>query len=353
MDGADRVGTGTGTLTTVSPRPAAGACPACDGVGVRPLLTLRRDRYRALLPHLPPVRFAVCVSCGLVRQEPRPSSDDLRELYSAGLRAFLGAATPDGAYLRFAERGAAADRATVRRLLPALGAGRVFEIGCATGQLLRLFAAEGWAVSGVEPDAKYAAFGREQYGLDIATGFFEDLVVTDGGSDLVVCMHVLEHVADPRGCLARTRRLLPVGGHVVIRVPNLRQYRVRDRHPDLFERVHLYAFSRNTLAVMLRRAGFAVVGADEGGRHLTVAARAVDGVPPADLSGDSPDRIVAELRRYRAKAFALATVPHVARGALRGLVVGLVGRERARRAYDVVRRALGRPTISEGTSSCT
>lgn len=60
----------------------------------------------------------------------------------------------------------------------------------------------------------------------------EDLPVEDGAFDLVLCSHVLEHVADDRRAMAEFRRVLAPNGHAIINVP-LRSSFVTDEDPTV------------------------------------------------------------------------------------------------------------------------
>lgn len=96
----------------------------------------------------------------------------------------------------------------------------VFEIGYGSGALLRRFHDAGAAISGVDPD---------QLAVDV------DPVVTENGqlwscaveevpdgavsADLVVGVHVIEHVVDPVTTMRKAASLLHDGGSVVLLTP--------------------------------------------------------------------------------------------------------------------------------------
>jgi 2-polyprenyl-3-methyl-5-hydroxy-6-metoxy-1,4-benzoquinol methylase len=50
----------------------------------------------------------------------------------------------------------------------------------------------------------------------------EILPFEDGSFDVACCLEVIEHVADPRGCLSELARVVHAGGHVVLTCPSAR-----------------------------------------------------------------------------------------------------------------------------------
>jgi 2-polyprenyl-3-methyl-5-hydroxy-6-metoxy-1,4-benzoquinol methylase len=95
----------------------------------------------------------------------------------------------------------------------------VFEIGYGSGALLRRFLDGGWQVAGVDKgqlgvpvDAEVARRGT------LASGELET-VTGAGEHDLVVGVHVLEHLRDAAAGLAAAHRLLRPGGVLALVTP--------------------------------------------------------------------------------------------------------------------------------------
>lgn len=97
--------------------------------------------------------------------------------------------------------------------------GTLLEVGCGTGDLLEYMSETGWQVLGLEvaPDATEVCRAK---GLDVLQSSITDFV--EGGTvvDVVVMIHILEHVPDPVAFLSHARNCLPMGGHIVVEVPN-------------------------------------------------------------------------------------------------------------------------------------
>ncbi|SIS71249.1 3-demethylubiquinone-9 3-methyltransferase [Roseivivax lentus] len=94
----------------------------------------------------------------------------------------------------------------------------VLDLGCAGGFMAEALARRGAEVTGIDParDAIAAAIRHaEAEGLSIRydTGVGEALPYDDASFDAVVCVDVLEHVADLQKTLEEVTRVLRPGGH--------------------------------------------------------------------------------------------------------------------------------------------
>lgn len=145
---------------------------------------------------------------------------------------------------------------------------RVLDVGCSTGYLAEVLGALGNTVSGIEYDAASAESAR-QFASPVIVGDLEHDKVFDEFADssfeVVVFGDVLEHLRDPLPVLRRVRQLLTPGGSVVISVPNIAHGDVRlsllsgrfdYTDVGLLDVTHVRFFTRKSLAVFLRDAGF-------------------------------------------------------------------------------------------------
>jgi len=94
--------------------------------------------------------------------------------------------------------------------------GRLLEIGCGRGELLRGAREEGWTVAGVE----MTAWATPEPGLPIEIAALADARSLERHYDVIVLAAILEHVYEPAGALRRVRDALAPGGLVYIDVPN-------------------------------------------------------------------------------------------------------------------------------------
>ncbi len=134
--------------------------------------------------------------------------------------------------------------------------GAVLDIGSSTGIGLNRFQNKGYSVYGVEQDRKRAEFSRPVLGqgVDIFSGSFENYQPARK-FDLVLLIHVLEHLADPYAILTKIHSLLGDNGVLYVEVPNL--YKSID-YRDSFYLSHMINFTKGSLSRLLESTGFKV-----------------------------------------------------------------------------------------------
>ena len=96
------------------------------------------------------------------------------------------------------------------------------DVGCGAGLLTEPLARLGARVSGIDASPELIAVAREHaaaMGLDIdyRAGDVQEL---EGRFDLITCMEVIEHVADPAAFVQALARRLAPGGLLVLSTPN-------------------------------------------------------------------------------------------------------------------------------------
>jgi 2-polyprenyl-3-methyl-5-hydroxy-6-metoxy-1,4-benzoquinol methylase len=138
---------------------------------------------------------------------------------------------------------------------------RLFEVGANVGLFLSVASEQGWEARGVEPSAWAVEQGHERFGVDLRQGTIETLDEPEGGADVVAMFDVLEHLVDPLAALKALRPLLDDEGLLVLSTVNAAglHARVRKGSWPWFIRSHLFYFTPDTLAAMLRKAGFQMV----------------------------------------------------------------------------------------------
>lgn len=169
--------------------------------------------------------------------------------------------------------------ATARReilpFVPVRDAGlRLLDVGCGTGATTAMLRAERRVAfaTGIElmPDA--AATARMHFD-DVIEGQVEsaglEAAIAPASLDLVLCLDVLEHLADPWAAVRRFSALLAPGGRLIVSVPNVRNYRFifnlllrgdfRYRDFGLLDRTHLRFFTFDTAAELAACGGLRLI----------------------------------------------------------------------------------------------
>jgi len=122
--------------------------------------------------------------------------------------------------------------------------GLVFDVGAAAGFFMKVAMERGWKAHGNEISVKAIEWAKEQYGIDIEYGFFEDLELEKNAYDAVVMWNILEHTYNPKETLLASRAILKEGGLIYIRIPNKKTTEALNK---FYEKLHLYEFTEECL----------------------------------------------------------------------------------------------------------
>ena len=280
----------TAAARATSAAPIAGTpsvsvrCEACGG-GLGPA----RLAYRG-------VRYRRCMSCGARALAAMPTDGELRARYQAAYPRLFA----PGRIRPLRREMLAGVLRLARREAPS---GRLLDVGCGGGHLLRAASADGWCAVGTDLSHAACVTAHETTGTAVTQAEASALPFRDGVVDLVTLVNVLDHTTAARRTLDEAARVLRPGGMLVVRVPNgpvhAAAARVlsrlgplaRLRGLDAFPILHVFAFGRRALLRLLSAAGFDVVrvvnseiaGAPAGrlGRVLAGSVRLVSSVAAA------------------------------------------------------------------------
>jgi SAM-dependent methyltransferase len=136
-------------------------------------------------------------------------------------------------------------------------AGRLLDVGCASGLFLLEAKQAGWDVTGIEPNEALCEDARE-----ILNGEGDircttlDMARLASGFDAITLWDVLEHVPDPQTFLQLCRSLLRSDGCLFLNVPDLDSWPARVLGPrwPLLLPEHLNYFNRGSLCLCANRA---------------------------------------------------------------------------------------------------
>ena len=141
--------------------------------------------------------------------------------------------------------------------------GDILDVGCGDAKFLLALDPQRWKRTGLD-------FARETLSLvtsripslRLIPGSIEAVELDEGSFDAITFWHVLEHLPDPERVLTRAAALLRTNGWIFVSLPNLGSFQASwfRRYWYCFDDVprHLYHFSRPSLDLFLRRAGFQI-----------------------------------------------------------------------------------------------
>ena len=136
--------------------------------------------------------------------------------------------------------------------------GRLLDVGCGNGELVKRMQDLGWTVEGVDFDP-IAVENLQKEGLPVRLGTLEAQQYPDNHFDAITMSHLIEHVHNPLQLLRECRRILNPSGRLVVTTPNSKSlgHRMFKYHwLALDPPRHLHIFTALTLRGLGEKAGF-------------------------------------------------------------------------------------------------
>lgn len=211
-----------------------------------------------------------CPVCGAVGGSRLWETDDASAVRCARCgtgyldqRTARAAATAADTYERVYARPARLDPLTVRSYEAVLErfaryrrSRRIVDIGCGAGGFIAVAARHGWEAMGTEAAPGAGELARAA-GATVLIGERALDAIEDASADVVTLWEVVEHVDDPVGLLAGSRRILRPGGLVYLTTPNFGslQRRLLGRRWPRFHLEHETYFDGRTIELAVARAG--------------------------------------------------------------------------------------------------
>ncbi|MEM9017500.1 MAG: class I SAM-dependent methyltransferase [Verrucomicrobiota bacterium] len=249
---------------TQSERP----CPISGSRDVLVVATKAREGH--------PLRNVISVESGLIFVDPLPI-DDLEGFYKEDYRvSYKGTFTPKPKHVHRAGT-VAIDRYRHSGELMRKGM-RCLDIGAGGGEWVYLLKQLGCDSVGIEPNQGYGSFARDQYGVEVFLGMYQEASFEKESFDVLTLFQVLEHLADPVSDLVKMSEYLRPGGRFVIEVPDILFPGMRFDHK--WHDGHLFGFDALTLEAVAASAGLRKLSIDVLPGNLFGVFEKAEGVTP-------------------------------------------------------------------------
>jgi len=266
-------------------------CCVCGGVGVLLYSELSDNLFG--VPGKWNLKKCSNVQCGLIWLDPMPMREDLHKAYmtyythkdkssdkgegESSLRRIYEKIKLGYRAYKFGyhyEISSALDRLMGRLLLffptrrdhldygfaqlTDMHKGKLLEIGCGSGEMLRRFSDWGWETEGIDFDENAVKNSRSK-NLKVSQGDLTSQNYDIDSFDAIYCSHVLEHVPDPMGFLKECFRVLKPGGRLVIFTPNAESWghsKFKSDWRGLEPPRHLHIFTNKSFELLAKESGF-------------------------------------------------------------------------------------------------
>ncbi len=232
-------------------------CPVCGAPGIELKLTV--TDFTVSSEKFP---VAICHLCTAMFTQDIPDSSSIAPYYKSE-EYISHTDTSKGLINRLYQ---AVRKRTIRQKrklvekVTGIKQGSLLDVGSGTGVFSSVMQQSGWKVTGLEPDSDAREIAIEVNGikLDDINRFYE---LPDNSYDAITLWHVLEHVHDLQGYMAKLKSLLKEKGRLFIAVPNYtckdasvyREYWAAWDVPR-----HLYHFSPASMKKLVEKHGMQI-----------------------------------------------------------------------------------------------
>jgi 2-polyprenyl-3-methyl-5-hydroxy-6-metoxy-1,4-benzoquinol methylase len=230
-----------------------------------------------------------CSDCGLRRRNPMPNESAIRNAYDLEYfqSEYRGGVEKtyienENVYLREA-------RQLIKIIKKYKQYGRLLEVGCAGGYVIKEIKRSDYDVVGIEMSKEMTDFAKNKLELNVINDDFQKIDFEKDTFDIVYSAHTMEHVSDPLQFLLKAKSIIRKDGILILELPVNFNYalisiilgvfkvvknalggnfkvkkqmfwyiaqaeKVSDKFP-----YHLYEFTPQTIKKLLHRAGFKIV----------------------------------------------------------------------------------------------
>jgi len=222
------------------------ACPICEASNKE--LWYEKNGYQVVK----------CLSCSFIYTENLPSDQFLKDYYGSGYKQTDGSFNLRGGVGRKIKY--QLFRCWIKRYFKERPI-ETLEIGCGQGDFLSaVHGDENFKACGIDY-AEAAIEHVKSEGLRAEQGGISDQEFEAGQFDLVVALHVIEHVRNLNETIGEIARILKEGGRAFIVCPCVAHIKARLAGANwkyLGPPGHLWYFSPKTLSLLMEKHGFAV-----------------------------------------------------------------------------------------------
>jgi 2-polyprenyl-3-methyl-5-hydroxy-6-metoxy-1,4-benzoquinol methylase len=138
---------------------------------------------------------------------------------------------------------------------------RLLDVGCGTGDFLKICAMAGWEVRGVEPNDNARKIAQQKLSENSNASVESTLPESELTFDIITLWHALEHVSDLELYLKFLQKYLSPNGRLLIAVPNYKSFDAR--HYKSFWAAfdvprHFWHFSKSSISKLFSEKGLSI-----------------------------------------------------------------------------------------------
>ena len=199
------------------------------------------------------VKTVICLECGQVRIDPKPTELELDRFYRDLYRdLYFNMQKPTDELILNEQKPRGLK---ILKILNKNGIEvhnkNVLEIGAGAAGILDMFYERGAVTTALEPSSEYCRYMERYSPHEVIEGFLTKKnkeTIIQKRYDVIIISHVLEHIHQPVEFLNAAKFLLKKDGVIFIEVPSMEKMgELADKFLDFFHIAHLWTFNKYTL----------------------------------------------------------------------------------------------------------
>ncbi len=217
-------------------------CPICSTNEYKSVYTKKFYVYMNQGRWIWPTNQVICKNCGIIYTNPQPTKEILELYYRSYSR--YGDSFRSFSYIKNQIE-------FFKRNIPN-NLKRVLEIGSFDGTFLNCLKELGFEIHGIEPSKEGVNAALKNYGINLEHTFFDKAYVdkflasNKEKFDIVLFLHVFEHVPEPLDFLRLVLKITKDNGVIFIEVPDAQRPTV-ENVADFFSIEHIMYYTESSL----------------------------------------------------------------------------------------------------------
>lgn len=218
------------------------------------LFCTKKDYSRILMGLDDSFSIRICSCCGAGFVDPLPTMEQIKSVYD-------NAFTYQKEFTSVEEKGYRRYVSLVENALDG-NTGRLLDVGCATGAILKEAVRAGWNTYGLDLSEELLEQAAKRVPeAKLFNGELKDTQFPSEAFDVVIAINLLEHVLNPKELIEEVNRILRPGGVFLFKTVRIDSMLAKKRGFDwdhLKWPGHFVWFTRKTLLSMLNNSGYTV-----------------------------------------------------------------------------------------------
>ena len=232
-------------------------CYICDSESENHELISTKERHGLEL------HCVICQKCGLIFTNPRMDKNSYGDFYTKYYRDLYNYYIGKND-LEFLHESNYANGINVFKIVEPFikSESNILEIGCANGGLIKYFRERGHNVTGLDLGEAEVKYGKERFGLNLIHKSIDDYQ-SDKKQDLIIMIHVIEHLTEPEITMKQIHENLSDDGLLFVSCPDVDTLSTGEIYKSdwltLMQNAHTINFDKASISNLLGKYGFEII----------------------------------------------------------------------------------------------